>query len=77
MADLNLKQIFHLSVSQKELLIILKALGSRLKTDEEAAEAKKLGDSITILRAKEAKQLSGENEKLIRSLKEHGIWNET
>ena len=46
------------TVSNKEMLLILKALGGRLKDDEEDEQAMALGDKLTTLRIKELENVT-------------------
>jgi hypothetical protein len=45
-------------VSNAEMLIMLKALGGRLRNDDEIAEAKELGDKLTRSRISELEHVT-------------------
>lgn len=67
MASLDPKFEWTLKVSTDELVMLLKALGGRLKP-EELADAKTLGDNISKLRASSTKSIVLSNEKLMKNL---------
>ena len=65
--DPHLEWTIHLT--SDELLLVLKALGGRLKEEEyDAAEV--LGDKLSELRAKATQHALNSNDKLLRSLDE-------
>lgn len=71
--DLRMLSLYTLELSPPEFLLVLKALGGRLKEEEKAA-AKSLGDGLSVQKAKLVTQAGQQNEKLIQNLKEAGVW---
>ena len=67
MADLHLSYNCTVCVTKSDLLLILKALGGRLKEDEKD-RAKELGDQLSLTRAKAVHSMLQENEKLMSNL---------
>lgn len=54
---LNLLPLWRFTLGRKESLLVLKALGGRLKTEGEIDSAQQLGDRLTLQRANEARVL--------------------
>lgn len=73
MADLRLFQTFSLSVSAAELTLILKALGGRAMDEDQAAQAKELGDRLSVQRVSLIEDAARNTAKLRRSLEEAGV----
>jgi hypothetical protein len=65
--ELTVTHTWTVSLSQQELLLILKALGGRLK-DEEKTEAAALGEALTRMRAARVKSVGDWANKLETSL---------
>jgi len=72
MATVLIRNEFAISVTSTELLLILKALGCRLRPHE-LDPAKELGDILTVQKAKVIQQLTKENDKLFASLRVNGL----
>jgi hypothetical protein len=58
MAEMTIKPTYALRVSHQELKLILKGLGGRAFINDEAEQAKELGDFLTKARASELKMYS-------------------
>ena len=69
MAIMSMYEEWGFRVSKAEMMLILKALGGRLKEDELPA-AKELGDRLTVSRIKEMEHVT---ETLRKSLREAGV----
>lgn len=74
MAQLNLGAKWIFELSSFELRLVLQSLRGQVKDGDEQ-KATELGDHLTVLKAKQITQMAHENEKLIESLKEAGLWN--
>lgn len=57
-AQLSLKAMWVFTLDKSDSLLVLRALGGRLKTAEDINAARELGDRLTRLRAIEAETLS-------------------
>jgi hypothetical protein len=61
--QLFLKPCWIFELNKFDTLLVLKALGGRLNSDEEVQRAKDLGDRLTELRAKEGRDYLGSLER--------------
>lgn len=52
MAELSMERTWTLSLSNREIILVMKALGGRITSEPEKNEAMDLGDRLTDLRAK-------------------------
>lgn len=57
MADIGIRSKWIVNLETPEIRLVLRALGGRLRDDDEIAQAKELGDKLTRLRAEASKSL--------------------
>lgn len=70
MADIEMDVKWRPVLSTAELLLILKALGERLKP-EEVEQAKTLGDALTVMRSARATTLAVNLQKNVEAMEEN------
>lgn len=68
---LEMSKTYTIKLSNHELNLVTRALGGRLKP-EEVEDAKKLGESISVSKAKQTEQMLDENKKLVANQQDCG-----
>jgi hypothetical protein len=63
MADIYLREQWAFTVTKREMLLILKGLGGRLKSKEDIADAEALGDHLTRIKIDALKSITDRLEK--------------
>lgn len=61
--EMIMKTNWELKLDPRDATLVLKALGGRLRDDEERAEAKRLGDRLTQIRAQQSQMIANEMKK--------------
>jgi len=68
MANITIRTSWLIDVDTPELRLILKALGGRLKSNQEVNEAKAFGDQLTEIRASVTKNAMSQADALLSAI---------
>jgi hypothetical protein len=73
MASVDIKMTYFVMLDNEEMVLVLRALGGRMKGEAEAAKARDLGDRLSIQRATITRDRLKQTETLMKNLEAAGI----
>jgi hypothetical protein len=73
MANVDLTTIWTMRLTSEEFILVLRALGGRMKGEAEVSAAKALGDRLAVQKAALTDDRLRQNQKLVDNLRDAGL----